>query len=76
MVVACEGTEFSTRVTVELEAGDDETLTCDYTVEVRDAANVISAVSRTIAVTGVERETIAVPLPNGRSCVVSSWSAD
>ena len=74
-VVACQATESSTRVTVELVADTDETLTYDYTVEVRDASNAIAQVSRTVAVRGTERETLLVPLPNGRSCTVSSWSA-
>ena len=74
-VVACDATESSTLVTVELVAGTDETLTYDYTVEVRDAQDIVSQLSRTVAVRGVVRETVLVPIPNGRSCVVSFWSA-
>ena len=74
-VVACQPTEGGTRVTVELVAGSDETLTYDYTLEVRDRNDVISQLSRTVDVRGFERETVLVPIPNGRTCAVTSWSA-
>jgi hypothetical protein len=74
-IVACEGTDNGTEVTIELDDGDRMGIDYWYTVEVRDERGVIVEQQRSTTVYGTEREVLLVPIDNGVRCTITTWGS-